>query len=265
MALGSDEVLVLLAIPDELLAADAATGTRDPSGSVRRSGQEPLACLAPEDVEHASRFRAERDRDVAFASRVVQRLALSLATGDEVAPAAWRFAAADNGRPVLHSPPEAWSGLRFSAANTVGLVGCAVRPSGSVGLDLERRRDSLPAELVDRCLSGRERAELLGLSECERPERFMRLWTAKEAYLKARGIGIVDELDQVEIRIVSERAELSLGPALRDDGERWRLVQLQPTREHIGALCVERVDGAAPPTIRQQWARLPSSRAMPRA
>jgi 4'-phosphopantetheinyl transferase len=251
---GSEEVLLLLAAPEKLVAA----GKRAAS----------LAFLSRADVEHGSRFRAERDRDVALASRVVQRLALSLATRGEVPPAAWRFVTTERGRPMLASPPRRWSGLRFSAANTIGLVGCAVRMDHAVGLDLERRRDTLPGELLDRCLSARERAALLGLGERDRPDRFMRLWTAKEAYLKARGLGIVDELDQVEIAIEppshaksslglaadGDDAKLSLGPDVGDDGSRWQLALLEPTPGHHAALCLERVHDAAPPAIRRLWA-----------
>ena len=253
MVSSSEEVLLVLAAPEKLLAA----ATRAAS----------LAFLSRADVEHGSRFRAERDRDVALASRVVQRLALSLATRDEVPPAAWRFVTTERGRPMLASPPKRWSGLRFSAANTIGLVGCAVRIDHAVGLDLERRRDALPVELFDRIFSARERAALLGLAEPDRPDRFTRLWTAKEAYLKARGVGIVDELDQVEVAIEPRHhshmavglgndcddAMLSLGPDVGDDGNRWQLALFEPTPGHHAALCFERAHDAVSPSIRQLW------------
>jgi 4'-phosphopantetheinyl transferase len=256
MPSGSEEVLLLLAVPEELL---------DASNRAHR-----LEVLSRADIEHGSRFRAALDRDVALASRIVQRLALTMATGDEVPPAAWRFVPGERGRPELASPPKRWSGLRFSAANTIGLVGCAVRMDRAVGLDLERRRDTLPAELLDRIFSERERAELLRLGERDRPERFMRLWTAKEAYLKARGVGIVDELDQVEIAIAprardaganEECAGLSLGPDIGDDGNRWQLALLEPTRAHLAALCFERAPEAVSASIRQAWAPRSAERA----
>ena len=238
-----DEVLLLLARPEQLLAGD----------SRERIG----ALLSPRDREHAERFRSERDRDVALASRATQRMALSIAANHEIRPVQWRFATGAGGRPLLESPPAAWGGLRFSAANTVGLVGCAVSLGREVGLDVERRCDVLPAELVERCLSDREQAELLALAERERPDRFTRLWTAKEAYLKARGLGIVQPLDQVEIAFgANESLALTIGTELGDDGEAWRLDCLQPTADHFAAVCVERRDIREAVLITQRWLRL---------
>jgi 4'-phosphopantetheinyl transferase len=247
MTLRPDEVLLLLARPEQLLAGDAR--------------ERIVALLSPHDLEHAARFRSERDRDVALASRATQRLALSRAADEKVRPAQWRFATDSGGRPLLESPPATWGALRFSAANTVGLVGCAVSLGREVGLDLERRCDALPAELVERCLSEREQAELLALAERERPDRFTRLWTAKEAYLKARGLGIVEPLDQVEIVFgANEPPALTIGPELRDDGAAWRLDCLQPTGDHFAAVCVERGATRGVVSIKQRWLGLHDAR-----
>src|SRR5688572_4437906 len=110
MMLRPEEVLLLLARPAELLAA------------IPRASVSEL--LSAADADHVARFRAARDRDIALASRATQRLALSLATGDEVAPRAWQFVAGQNGRPALLAPPSKWTALRFSVSNTVDLVGC---------------------------------------------------------------------------------------------------------------------------------------------
>jgi 4'-phosphopantetheinyl transferase len=240
LTLRPDEVLLLLARPEQLLVGDAR--------------ERIVALLSPHDLEHAARFRSKRDRDVALASRATQRLALSRAAAEAVRPAQWRFATDPGGRPLLESPPAAWSGLHFSAANTIGLVGCAVSLGREVGLDLERRCAALPAELLERCLSDRERAELLALPERDRPDRFTRLWTGKEAYLKARGLGIVEPLDQVEIAFgANETLALTIGPELRDDGDAWLLDCLRPTDDHFAAVCVERGASHGVVSIKQRW------------
>jgi 4'-phosphopantetheinyl transferase len=243
-----DEVLLLLARPAELLAGDLRPTV--------------LGLLSPIDLAHAARFRAERDRDIALASRATQRLALSSVTGQEVPPTAWQFVTGQNGRPLLHDPPPPWSALRFSAANAFGLVGCAVCAHREVGLDLEMHRQELSADLLGRCLSVRERSELYALVEQDRPHRFTRLWTAKEAYLKARGLGIAELLDQVQIDFgADDQPALRLGAALHDIGRHWQLQYLQPTAEHFAALCIERVEGVAMPRISQRWAQLPADQA----
>ena len=239
----SEEVLLLLARPSEVLAGE------------RRSGVAGL--LSTTDVAHVERFRTERDRDIALASRATQRLALSAFTAQSVVPAAWQFVENGNGRPLLHEPPAPWRSLRFSAANAIGLVGCAVCIGREIGLDLEPRRQDPARDLLESCLGSRERQQLESLAEPDRPDRFTRLWTAKEAYLKARGLGIIDSLDQVEVDFdAGPGPALRLGAALEDDGSRWELRYLQPTADHVVALCIERSNGTADAQVSLRWVRL---------
>lgn len=239
--LRSEQVLLLLARPTELLAENQRARLAE--------------LLSKSDRDHVARFRAERDRDIAMASRALQRLALSAATDDEVAPRAWQFVAGANDRPVLFGPPQRWSTLRFSVANTIGLVGCLVAADREVGLDLELLREQLPAELLPHCLSEREHAALLTLGERDQVDRFMQLWTAKEAYLKARGLGVGEPLAQVEILFDGDsNPTLALGGALGDTADRWQLEISRPTVEHVAAICVERRQSEGPIAISRRWA-----------
>jgi 4'-phosphopantetheinyl transferase len=233
-------VLLLLARPAELLAGGARARFAE--------------ALSDNDRQHIARFRLARDREVAMASRVLQRIALSAATDNEVAPGSWRFAAGANDRPVLVEPPRKWSTLRFSAANTVGLVGCLVAIDREVGFDLERVREQLPTELLDHCLSERERAALLTLASRDRITRFVELWTAKEAYLKARGLGVAERLAEVEILFDGDGiSTLALGAALHDRPVRWQLEISRPTIEHVAAVCVERHEAEGQIAINLRW------------
>jgi phosphopantetheinyl transferase len=91
-----------------------------------------------------------------------------------------------NGRPLLDLP--GGTGLQLSLATRSGYVAIALadRP---VGVDVERidSRSELPLTL----LHPREREALLDLPPGRRPRAFARLWSAKEAYVKALGLGLV--------------------------------------------------------------------------
>jgi len=58
-------------------------------------------------------------------------------------------------------------------------------------------------------------------------DRFLRYWTLKEAYLKARGVGISVPLADITFRVDTDRADVSFGGALRGSDARWifRLAQ----------------------------------------
>lgn len=211
------------------------------------------AVLDDADRAHVARFRFEADRDLALASRALQRRALS-ASAPAIAPSAWRFAADANGRPVI-TAPEGAPPLVFSAANTRGLVGCAVAEAGELGLDLETYRDDAPADLIDRYFAPAERAALAALPEPARPQRFVELWVLKEAYLKARGIGLGGiPLEQVAIRLDDGAPRLVLAPALADDAASWQLALWSPTPAHTAAVCVRRDPAGPDVTLHHRWA-----------
>jgi 4'-phosphopantetheinyl transferase len=111
---------------------------------------------------------------------------------DSVAPAAWTFDAEPHGKPVL-----AHHGTRgriaFNLTHTRGVVACACASRGSVGIDVEaidRRADYM--ELAAAYFAPGEIADLRNATDHGRHERFIELWTLKEAYVKAvgRGLGV---------------------------------------------------------------------------
>ena len=82
------------------------------------------------------------------------------------------------------------AGLAFSAAHSASRAVVAVAPEGPLGVDIERLRPLDLDLLARRVLAPRERALLDSLGEDERGVALIRLWTAKEAVLKAEGTGL---------------------------------------------------------------------------
>jgi 4'-phosphopantetheinyl transferase len=227
-------------------------GDRDVVIVLARPGTcEDATILDDDDRAHVARLRFAADRAVARASRAVQRRALS-ACAPGIEPSAWRFATDEaHGKPRVAGPAGA-PPLVFSAANARGLVGCAVaRGTREVGLDLEPWRDDAPRELIDRFFAPAERARLAALPSAEQPRRFIELWVLKEAYLKARGVGIAP-IEHVAVELADGPPRLVLDPALGDDAATWQLALWTPTADHAAAVCVRRGDGP-PLTLHHRW------------
>lgn len=102
------------------------------------------------------------------------------------------------GRPLIEEP--AGTGLHLSLATRSGIVAVALaeRP---VGIDVERvdPAAALPLAVLHRD----EAAMLLGLPEASRALGFARLWSAKEAYVKALGTGFVRAPESFAVTFLS--------------------------------------------------------------
>ena len=118
------------------------------------------------------------------------------------------YAAGEHGKPVLSSHPE----LHFNMSHSGMLVACAMgnRP---VGVDVQTIV-KLRRSLVNYTMSEAEIARLDGLASVEEQELFFtQLWTLKESYAKATGVGLTHEFPSFDIT---------------DDGEVVPLTALSP-------------------------------------
>jgi 4'-phosphopantetheinyl transferase len=144
-----------------------------------------IALLAPEEVERAGRFRFARDRRRFVAGRVAQRRLLERYLGR--APDEVRFGYGINGKPYLLGEGEQ-EGPTFNLANSDGWALIACTRGRMVGVDLEAISEVEDlAELAAYCMAPPELEAWRALTDGERLTGFHRLWTRKEAYLKARG------------------------------------------------------------------------------
>lgn len=107
-------------------------------------------------------------------------------------PAAdWQFETNGYGKPSIISAQAGTPPLSFNLSHTHGLVACAAAVGVDVGVDVERiDRAAAGCEIADRYLAPSEVAMLNASSGNEYATRFVELWTLKEAYLKALGLGL---------------------------------------------------------------------------
>lgn len=113
-------------------------------------------------------------------------------------PDAVRLDHDERGRPFIAQP--AGTGLHLSLATRGGLVAVALAHE-PVGIDVERI--DLAAEPPLAMLHAQEREALLVQPEPARPLGFARLWSAKEAYVKALGTGFVRAPESFAVRLLS--------------------------------------------------------------
>jgi 4'-phosphopantetheinyl transferase len=195
-----------------------------------------LATLLSEDErERLTRFRFESDRQLFLVSHALLRIALSRHAGTE--PHAWRFHMGSHGRPEIAEPR---SRLRFSLSHTKGLAACAMILDREIGLDVEYLTADPPIDAAERFFSPRERCDMLCTPVEARAEWFLEYWTLKEAYAKARGLGLSLPPDQCSLYKGSDgRWRIALEPPLYEDPERWRFWSWRVNNGHQMALAID--------------------------
>src|SRR5688572_20365909 len=146
------------------------------------------ALMSDEERERARRMVVDGARQLHVLARALQRTVLaSYLPG--VAPHELRFSRNESGRPSLAAPFDV-GGLDFNLAHTRGMVVLAVARGLQFGIDVECHDKNMPLAAARRYFSRDEVAALETLPAGLQPGRFLRLWTLKEAYLKAIGTGI---------------------------------------------------------------------------
>lgn len=202
------------------------------------------AWLTEEERARHRAFVFEKNRREYLATRALVRTALSHVR--PAAPETWRFVRSEYGKPEVAPACE----LRFNLSNHPSLVVCAVRESElALGVDVEplaRGGDVL--EIASTVFSERELAELQALPPAARPERAVSLWTLKEAYIKAQGMGLSLPLKDFSFRFAPERIEISFSKALPDRPERWAFATFDRAGHRL-ALAVEISSGGEMPQI----------------
>jgi 4'-phosphopantetheinyl transferase len=208
-----------------------------------------LDLMTPEERDRHGRYRFEQNRQEFLLTRALVRTTLSRYA--DVRPEDWRFGQNDHGCPFVLEPRSA-AHLSFNLSNTTGLVACLVCRDREVGVDvepLERRGETV--QIADRFFSPFEVQALRALPAEEQRPRFFEYWTLKEAYIKARGMGLALPLDQFSFHLEARPIQISFGPKLIDDPASWQFEQFRPTGEHLIAAALRRQGPDLPIQVRQ--------------
>ncbi len=185
-----------------------------------QTGPAALALLSDDERVQQQRYIPPAKRHEHLVTRVLVRTVLGEALG--VAPQGLRFVSNEWGRPTL-APELMPSPLHFNVSHTDGLVVCLVSTEHEVGVDTElhSRAPNLLA-LAPNVFAPQELADLAALPGSNQAERAVILWTLKESYIKARGMGLALPLAGFSFSFDTDPVRLDVTPALRDDGARWQ-------------------------------------------
>ena len=191
------------------------------------------ALLAPDESRRAARFRFPQLGDRYTAARGTLRRLLGDYSG--VDPATLRFVYGPRGKPALENGGD----LHFNLAHAAGHALIAVTREVSVGVDLEEIAAAPDLDdVAETHFAPGERRQLDALADGERLAAFYRIWTRKEAYLKAVGDGLAVPLQHFTVSLERQHPRLVSIEGDASAALRWMLVHLEPAAGFVGALAV---------------------------
>ena len=229
-ALKADDVHVWIAVPEQCHQPDLIATY--------------LAWLDAHERSRYDRFRFPAHRHEYLVAHALLRSCLS--RYGSLQPWEWRFVKNTYGRPEI-DPPHDTLPLRFNLSHTAGLVACAITRKADVGVDVEctSRKGDLAA-VAESSFAPAELAGLAQLTGAAWGDRFFELWTLKEAYIKARGMGLSLPMQRVVFQLDHDletpiRLASLLEPAQADSGQisDWRFVLLSPMAAYRLAVAVQ--------------------------
>jgi len=194
------------------------------------------AFLSPDEHERAARFRHADDVRRYRVARGALRALLGRYLERE--PGAIQFEYGAHGKPAL-ARDFARIDLRFNLSHSRDIALIAFGVGHSIGVDLEHGDRAVDAlALAGRYGSTRERAMLETLDPGSRSRRFIELWTCKEAWLKATGLGITAGLADVDIDMGAEQPRIARMPSGQGCVEHWSLALFEPASDLVGAVAL---------------------------
>lgn len=171
-------------------------------------------------LENDEKVRADRYKfDLHRQRFIVARASLRLILSRYLQSSQIEFSYSPKGKPFLASSHPEWK-LEFNLSHSQDLAIYAVTWNSSIGIDLEYQRSiDRVQSLSERFLTEEESQIIQNSSSPE--DTFLKIWTLKEAYLKATGCGL-GKLS--EVSTIWDREEI-IGLAVNQIPINWTIYQ----------------------------------------
>ena len=195
--------------------------------------------LDQDERARAVRFHFEADRRDFIAAHALLRAMLTYYL--DIPSNALRFLIDANGKPSV-DPRVGSPEVAFNLSHTRGLAAVAVASNGAIGVDVEKIDDAKADFAVAQAYFAPAEVEMLRRTPAAgRPMCFFRLWTLKEAYIKAIGAGLAAPLDSFAFTLEPIRIDFAAG-AGREAFD-WQFANPLTTGRHVLSVAVGRAAG----------------------
>lgn len=196
-----------------------------------------ISLLSLDEKERSQRFHFAEDQNHYILGRGLLRTLLGSYINME--PAQIEFNYGKYGKPALKSRSDL--GVEFNLAHSNDLILYAIGRHARVGIDIEYIRPMPDMDNFAQHFFSADEITMIGsLSGRAKEEAFFKLWTCKEAFLKAHGNGLATPLDQVEISLSNNgTANLESIDADKEKARHWHLKIFTPMQDYQAAIAID--------------------------
>jgi 4'-phosphopantetheinyl transferase len=191
--------------------------------------------LSNDETDRANRYHFQKDKNHFIAARGALRTILGLYL--RKAPSDIRFFYNKYHKPFLKGEV---SELRFNISHSAWVALYAIALKRDVGIDIEKINPTMAdMQVAENFFSNREVMELQLLPKQKQKLAFFNCWTRKEAYIKAKGMGLSIPLKTFDVTLIpGEPAALIHSMEDEQEISRWSMVSLIPENGYTAALAI---------------------------
>jgi 4'-phosphopantetheinyl transferase len=205
-----------------------------PVSTIRSLG----SLLSLEEKKRAERFHFEKHRNRFIVCHGLLRVLLSHYIG--IKPDHIQFSYGQNGKPAL---PEMLNNcdIRFSLSNSRGFCLFAISRCREIGVDIEFIGRSLDCDqIINNFFTEKEKCSFYCLNKKQKEKAFFKIWTKKEALLKALGIGLSLPLNSFSVSLSDhEIVELPSVEGFLKKETMWEVNVLNAYKEYSASWAIE--------------------------
>ncbi|KAL4186121.1 hypothetical protein AMTRI_Chr09g12650 [Amborella trichopoda] len=216
--------------------------------------------LSPEEKEDISRMGGDKLQKHALITRTLVRT--TLARYSQERPESLKFRKNKYGKPEVEWQPRAHQvppSLHFNLSHTSSLIACGVTIDSPVGIDVEEKQRKMRNDILSfakRYLSSQEVEYLCALKDPEiQRQELLKLWTLKEAYVKALGRGFsgapfkdftIHLRAMGDLKSLNEESDIVLEASGNIAGvsSTWQFALFELANSHYAAICMEQNDNS---------------------
>ncbi len=192
--------------------------------------------LTREEKKQGTRFIKDKDKKYFTVARGVLRWILGQYLS--IPPKDIKFYYGEYGKPYLSKAGQNHL-LQFNLSHAGDMIVCAVTQGQPIGVDIECIQAQVDYETITkRFFSSNEFEALLALPPNERQAGFFRLWTRKEAFVKAIGKGLSFPFRDFSVTLDQEKGKILHIRNSTQRANKWSLIPFMPAAGYIGALAV---------------------------